>query len=354
MSGTAETLLNQSQTKEIKGLAIILVIVSHMAYIMDMPSKIELLTHPFGYLGVSLFLVVSGYGCTISSIKKDNYRIGFWKRRLSKIVPLLSASTVTFVIMSALVYGKRYEILEVVLDSIGLTSCIGKFTWYIGYQYFWYGAFYIIGCNRDNRKLCLMRYLGCSAIVYIVSVIVAMPSIQFNLWGLNCFSFPIGVFIAMYSSEIQKVIQKEKHILWFAIGTFAFIFILCYVILGNPEDMAIQNILKSLIALNFCASILIATYAYKDKISKWGIQKIGEISFELYLIHGYWVFVLSDFFYPKSLTKVAFYIFVTLVSASIVHILLKKDRRSKWWGYTTIKGKRVECHQNLKEKSLNN
>lgn len=58
-----------------------------------------------------------------------------------------------------------------------------------------------------------------------------------------------------------------------------------------------------------------------------GVQKIGEISFELYLIHGYWIFVLSNFFYPRSLTKVAFYVLITLVSASIVHMIFKKDRK---------------------------
>lgn len=41
-------------------------------------------------------------------------------------------------------------------------------------------------------------------IVYIVSAIVVTSSIQFNLWDLNCFSFPVGVVIAMYSSETKK------------------------------------------------------------------------------------------------------------------------------------------------------
>lgn len=53
-----EVLLNRNQTDEIKGLAIILVIISHMAYIMNIPQKIELLIHPFGYLGVSLLFFV--------------------------------------------------------------------------------------------------------------------------------------------------------------------------------------------------------------------------------------------------------------------------------------------------------
>lgn len=265
-----EVLLNRNQTNEIKELAIILVIISHRAYIMNIPPQIELLIHPFGYLGVSLFLMASGYGCTMSSIEKDNYRIGFWKRRLGEILPMLSTLTVTFVIISALLYEKQYSITEIVLDSAGLTSYIGKFTWYIGYQYFWYGAFYIIGCSKDNRLCYLIQHFGCSMIVYIVSAIVVTSSIQFNLWGLNCFSFPVGVVIAMYSSETKIVIQRGKRILWLAAGTFVFFFILCDVILDNPKNLLPQNILKSLIALNFCIFILTSTYTYRDKISKWG------------------------------------------------------------------------------------
>lgn len=77
------------------------------------------------------------------------------------------------------------------------------------------------------------------------------------------------------------MIQRGKRILWLAAGTFVFFFILCDVILDNPKNLLPQNILKSLIALNFYIFILTSTYTYRDKISKWGVQKIGEISFEL-------------------------------------------------------------------------
>lgn len=58
--------LSKSETITIKGFAILLVVFSHIMYIFSLPQKIEIILHPLGYLGVSLFLAVSGYGCMIS------------------------------------------------------------------------------------------------------------------------------------------------------------------------------------------------------------------------------------------------------------------------------------------------
>ena len=49
-----------------KGVAIIAVIISHLPRITDLPTIFESAMHPFGYLGVSIFLVLSGYGITVS------------------------------------------------------------------------------------------------------------------------------------------------------------------------------------------------------------------------------------------------------------------------------------------------
>ena len=67
-------LLKKSDSQMIKGIAILAVMMSHMSYIMNIPPKIEILIHPLGYLGVSLFLAVSGYGCVISAQNYKNKR----------------------------------------------------------------------------------------------------------------------------------------------------------------------------------------------------------------------------------------------------------------------------------------
>ena len=320
-----EVLLNKEDTKTIKGFAIILVVLSHMAYIMDIPPKIELLTHPLGYLGVSLFLAVSGYGCSITSMNKKNYRKGFFERRLRKIVPLLSAITIIAVILSVCLYEKQYKIIEIGLNAIGITSSIGKFTWYIAYQYFWYVIFYIVGCDFSNRKKCMVKYFICSLIVYIISVTVTVPDIQFNLWGLNCFSFPFGIGVVLYSSEIKSKLNSQRDIRWIVVGMFVISFIVCYGILRNPSDLIYQNALKSIITLSFCAMVFVIVFTYRIEILKYGrVQKIGEISFELYLIHGYWIFVLGQFFEPKTLIKDVFYIITIIIASLVVHALKRQ------------------------------
>lgn len=76
-----QSLLKKSDSQMIKGIAILAVIISHMSYIIDIPSKIEILIHPLGYLGVSLFLGVSGYGCVMSAKKYEGTKIKFLESR---------------------------------------------------------------------------------------------------------------------------------------------------------------------------------------------------------------------------------------------------------------------------------
>lgn len=92
-------LLKKRDSQMIKGIAILAVMISHMSYIMTIPSKIEILIHPLGYLGVSLFLFVSGYGCVISAGNYKNKRLVFLEHRLKKIVPMLALITIVSVLL---------------------------------------------------------------------------------------------------------------------------------------------------------------------------------------------------------------------------------------------------------------
>ena len=90
--------VEKRDSQMIKGIAILAVMISHMSYIMTIPSKIEILIHPLGYLGVSLFLFVSGYGCVISAGNYKN-KLVFLEHRLKKIVPMLALITVVSVLL---------------------------------------------------------------------------------------------------------------------------------------------------------------------------------------------------------------------------------------------------------------
>lgn len=324
-------LLNKKDSQMIKGIAIISVIASHMAYIISIPSKIEILMHPLGYLGVSLFLAISGYGCVVSNWHGKTTKLEFLKKRITKILPLLVVTTWGAVILNYILYGHEFDFLEVVWNSFGIINSIGRFTWYIGFQYFWYVLFSVFETKHPRV------YLG-AVIVYIISFAIKCPSIQFDMWGLNCLSFPTGVWIAINEASIKRRLNKIKQwkVLLITGGSFGSAFIFCYFVLHNPSELIIQSATKSMVSTSFVILVITIFVVHNNRIEQsaigGGLQIVGTISYELYLIHGYWIFVLSDFFTPEKNWKIIVYVCGTIFLAIILHgNILKMVRYSNSW-----------------------
>lgn len=314
-------LLKKRDSQMIKGIAILAVMISHMSYIMTIPSKIEILIHPLGYLGVSLFLFVSGYGCVISAGNYKN-KLVFLEHRLKKIVPMLALITVVSVLLNIYIYGCSYNYISIFLNAIGISNSISRFTWYITFQYFWYILFVILWI--DHYKL----YWFGALVVYVISFALKCPEIQFNMWGLNCISFPLGVYFALNQEQIILIITRKKRlILLFTFLSWVVLFAICYLVLGNPSDLRIQNLLKSLISGLFVILIVFIIYLYEKKIEKnliKGLVFVGNISYELYLVHGFWVFLFLNFFEPEQILKIVFYIITSFSIAFLLHKIYKK------------------------------
>lgn len=313
-------LLSKKDSQMIKGVAIISVIASHMAYIISIPSKIELLLHPFGYLGVSLFLAISGYGCAVSSLNAKTTNLDFLKKRIAKILPMLIVTTWGAVILNYILYGHEFDVLEVAWNSFGIINSIGRFTWYIGFQYFWYVLFSLF--ETENPGI----YFWGAVIVYIVSFTIKCSSIQLDMWGLNCFSFPIGVWVAINEVSIKRRLNEIKQwkVLLVTGGCFGSAFVFCYFILHNPSELIIQSATKSIVSASFVILVIAIFVVYKNRIEEsaigGGLQMVGRISYELYLIHGYWIFVLSDFFTPEKIWKIIVYICGTMFLAIALYV----------------------------------
>ena len=81
--------MGQDYTQMLKGIAIIIIMLGHCSGLWVCG---RLLT-PFGGIGVSLFLIMSGYGLNESYLKRGLG--GFWKKRFSKVyIPYIIAALI--------------------------------------------------------------------------------------------------------------------------------------------------------------------------------------------------------------------------------------------------------------------
>jgi len=260
-------LLSQRDSHIIKGIAIALVVVSHIHRICMLPDKLEPFLNPCGYLGVALFLFISGYGC-MSSVSPNSLNT-LYKRIFRVVKPLFYITVITFLLM--LSFNETPSIKYMFLQSVGLNNTMCSACWYITFQYFCYIGFLLLGKESSFHKV-LLWALTFSLTILLISCLYEIDGVLFNLWGLNAFSFCAGVSVARMSANKIKKISLKAGLSLFV--TFVCLFVCAYFVFHNPEEYVLRNPLKSMVSLSFvlCICFLITFLSNKDVV----YEKLGE------------------------------------------------------------------------------
>ena len=97
--------LDRIQTGQLKGLAIVLVVLGHL--------RVHVSEHPaptYASYAVALFLFLSGFGLTMSSLKKKLGVREFFVRRLSRVMVPYWMITLIILIADYLILGRTYSL----------------------------------------------------------------------------------------------------------------------------------------------------------------------------------------------------------------------------------------------------
>jgi peptidoglycan/LPS O-acetylase OafA/YrhL len=292
-----------------KGVALIFVITSHLPRVLSNYNLSFL--NPLGYLGVGLFLFLSGYGLELSSRKKGID--GYWRKRVIRIIPALAITTILIFLLKLLIDGKAPCSIGVfLLSSLGLSNYLNPVTWYLSMMWFCYVVFWLIkrfGCNT-------LLWAGVLSLsIYLLSIIFTDSSL--NLWGLNSFSFAAGLVCT--DSRFIKYFKKRKYIFltWTA---FVILFFVYYILLGNSEVSYWRNLAKSVLSVLFLIGFVnvldcIALPSLAGKILSW----LGAISYEAFLIHALFIFEFPGFFsiWNKGVMLIVFGILTVMLSYAL-------------------------------------
>lgn len=284
--------ISKETTKGLKGIAIIMVVISHIHNIYDFDSATEQFLNPCGYLGVSLFLILSGYGCAMS---KSGNSFNTLFRRIKRIITPLAICTL-FSAITIAVIDTPPSMLYVTLQTFGLNSKFCPPMWYITLQILCYIIFYLIGKIKSNSRYVIHVFIS-SIILLLISVTYDVEGLGAYLWGLNAFSFQAGMIIA----RLKVSDRNLKHISMITSFIFVVLFIFTYLIIGNPDDLLVKNSLKGIIALLFATTVLIIAYLYKDILNSIHFLKtIGDYSFYIYLIHAFLIFTFNRIVFSNN------------------------------------------------------
>ena len=297
-------------------LAILWIIFYHMKYTINIPI-IKFIKNT-GYGGVDIFIFASGIGCFYSLYKNENIN-GFIKRRIKKLMPTFWVFILFFI---------AYRLFN---KTIGIRSIIGnilcvesfafnkhEFNWYISCIWLFYFLAPYLYFYTKNIKSHFKAFL-----FLILLLLFTLPFMRNDALIIMVTRLPLfflGIYFGKLINEDYKLSKTQLilSILIMIIGIFIlkYSFIYYKKLLG---DYGLYWYPFILITPPLCIIISsICDLINKNKVGKFILKifdKLGTITFELYLVHVLIFEIVRDMLSNKTLNNnILLWIISTLIS----------------------------------------
>ncbi|GAB4474933.1 MAG: hypothetical protein OHK0037_36000 [Elainellaceae cyanobacterium] len=352
-----------------KGLAILLVVISHL-YGQTLEAGQDLVKLPdLGSIGVAVFLVLSGFGIC-QSVQHKGIQDFFFKRTVRIYVPVVLGVSIKIVL--DFLSGRTEKGLISSFASIFFNlPKVHSHLWYILFIFFWYCVVYFmvrLGI-QDRLKLLLMGLIS--------AAILLVPDLSPS-WKVNAFSFPLGYCLGLHAEWFLNTLNRwlKAPLYWlfgaialcFALSNFfksceiafsepgmfgTFLAIACFCLIAAfllvrqgsvSHHLSMKKVSLGLICLAmtpYLGWVFREPIAGEENVGKWvfanltrllfaaglmllitlfvrfnrysiGLKFLGDISYEVYILHGIFM-VHYDFILFRGPLEVTFFVYLAFV-----------------------------------------
>lgn len=284
--------LTKNSSLILKGVAIALIIISHVAGMY----AIRYFT-PLGGIGVALFLFLSGYGLSESVIKKDLK--GFWVRRIFTVfLPYILIEIVVMIITN------KFNIKDFVLSVLFIYPRQTQI-WYLQYLLLNYFCFWCVYKFVDEkyRLICLL-------VLAIISVFI-LPEIAAE----QALSFLCGCAFSKRKELFTKL--GKNMVICLVIGCAALAIKQFEVVRSAPQ--IIKNLVQLMIKLPSAMFVIGFVIRTVSLLKYRCFECIGKISYELYLVHINLLFLITT-----EVLDLFIFVALTCFCAVNMHIVVNK------------------------------
>lgn len=277
------SVLDLDTTQELKGFAILAILFSHVGYFLASDHRFLFPFSIMAGVGVDIFLFVSGYGLTVSALKKSLSPRAFYERRLKKIFIPLWITLIGFFLLDFTFLKKVYPFHDVLFSFFGyfhhadLYNDVNSPLWFISLILFYYILFPLIFSKRATPFSALILF-GLTTVISIWNP--AALAGMMSLYNLHVIAFPLGM-CAAWILEKKNVTPKRCSLLANSVSLGFTLFAIGYLAIHSNVGSAwwLEEGTSVLIAF-----LIIFVFSIK-RFSVGSLYLVGMLSFEFYLLH---------------------------------------------------------------------
>lgn len=283
----------------LRGFAILFVVLGHILGgnfgIIDTH-----ITSILGIGGVSIFLMLSGYGLYQSYRQNGLQGRAYWDKKIEKVfLPYTIITVIYYFYMRFQHFAPGADALFANILCIDYDRTMDGTMWYMSFLLIWYLAFFCVFYFKGPQiiKVSVLALLGFSFRNYWQKEVFLECSWQFSV---NALTFPLGVGMG-YLMELfnrSRICEKWKAAICLAVRIGVFVGSLAVLVL-TVTKIRLFSYWVCGVAMFFILYTLFSLPKKEVKVLKW----LGASSFMIYLIEGKLIVIWSQFrLFPDSPT----------------------------------------------------
>lgn len=325
--------LSRSNTNSMKGLFAVSIIFCHLSEMPNVESFYFF--RGTGNLAVSMFFFLSGYGL-MCSYEKNGLNNFFKKRFSTVLIPFLFVQLFSFILFHYLpaVQGlteETYNIKNLLLKFVKSGSTLTINAWYIYeillmYLEFWL-AFKIGGKNKKAGTILIVVFTLLTTVFFGVLTYKTEWK-QFWAYSLPAFAYGI-IWQGSRKEKIESQLQKNYYAKLLIFITLTVLLFFSYKLFEKIDIIQAHNISPKSLSRYLTSPFFVTTVllvSMKFKSNNIILDKLGNISYELYLYHGFVYCLLRSgtFAYVENDTLFAILVLLVTIDISIVMKYISK------------------------------
>lgn len=317
-----------SATNQIKGLAILMVVFSHVGYFLTTDRSFLFPLSGMAGVGLNLFLLVSGYGLTVSALKKDLSVMQFYRRRLMKVVVPFWTVLAVFFCMDLFVlhitYAPSYWVSSFLgfFHSANLYRDVDSPLWYMTLIL----SYYLLFPLAFSKKYPWLSAAAlCAAGVGLLTWHPAIMGPVLWLYRTHIVAFPLGMIVGWLvvrlpqsgqsmAVRMQSSYREAKEVLTYrpvvcrvgyGVSMVGLLVIIGYFGMHSGVGTSYEQFISIVTALALVALFLMSRVDFSV------LALFGVYSYEIYLFHWPLMYRYDIFFqfFPVWLALAVYLVF---------------------------------------------